>query len=398
MYILIAVVGIAGHSICMTLIMKKRLIKTPRFLILFCLSISDCTFSCNGIIGYMIAANIEKGEKCILLTKAGLFLGTIIFQMSCLLSVMLTINQFIAVSYGIMYRAFVTCKKIRRTVAIVSVGLVIINSMTFIDKSTISLNSNTKVTMSRYGINTTIMWMAIVGMTVNIINGNRISAKQIGRLPSHQRQMPYWRRRQQIRKEITIVTIITIIAQLPLGVMYPKHMIKLDPETDEKAMFFSRGLLFAFCAWNPWLYMLTLHELRNSIGNTLRKFNASNLFPKMPRKENCTHEKRQIKLISFQSIAEHADSRDVVSSMSSPQEVITSTERRDLSKTDDTRPLSKCIHRLLRRLWSFMSRKTMDYSLEHSSGRSQTIYTIQDVKLTAYRQLREYSRENYLKF
>ena len=303
-YISIAVVGITGHSICMNLILRKRLIKTPRFLILFCLSISDCTYNCTGIIVYLIAANMKGGRKCILLTEAGVFLGTIIFQMSSLVSVMLTLNQFIAISYGIMYQSIVTCKKIRRAVVVFGAGLVSANALIFLDRKTIAINANTNFRMSRFGLNTIIMWFSILSMTVTLIKGYRASEVQLNRLQSHQKQMPYWRRRKQIRKEITILTIITIIAQLPLGIMYPKLMVKVDPKRDEIVLFFARGLLFLFCAWNPWLYMLTLHELRKSIGKIMQKYNPLKFKLNTQRKGIHIVETRGINLITYRSITE----------------------------------------------------------------------------------------------
>ena len=116
-YCFIASFGSIGHLFCVTIILLKKMIKKPRFLIIACMSMFDILFNYDVLIGYALA-RLPINEACSVLSEMAIFIAQIVFQMSLILSMMMAFDQFIFISYGIIYQIIVTWQRVRNAVVI----------------------------------------------------------------------------------------------------------------------------------------------------------------------------------------------------------------------------------------------------------------------------------------
>ena len=260
----IAVIGSIGHVICLRMIKEKKLLKTPRFLIIACISLADLVFNATISIGYLIATQSLKGPLCIILSESGSLLTTIAFHMSLIMSALMAVDQLIAILYGLIYKTIVTWQRIKNVVAVALALSILVNLLTFFDTET-RVIIYLKMRKSRFLVHTLIVWLCVICMVASIAKGYSISREQMRKLNPEQMRLPYWLKRKQIRNEITILASIKVIFLLPLGLYYPKLLIAHNPKFDKYGLRSLRVLMLMFCSWNAVLYLVTFRELRQSV-------------------------------------------------------------------------------------------------------------------------------------
>ena len=262
-YAAIATVSCIGYYIVLKTMHSCRLFKKPHYLLLVFLSISDCSFVLVMSIFYAIITLLPIGELCNIITSSGQYLCHVAMHLSCCFSVALTINQFIAVRYGLRYQSIVTCTKMKLLAKIFVLVIAVINGMVLVDvKYVVVLHA--KMIRSRCLLSSTIMAVSGSIMLINLVYCNRVSRSQMKRLTTMEIGSPYWQHRRRIRKEVTIITSVVISVLLPQTIFYTKVHIRLDP-FDGIWLAATRAMLQLFCALNPYLYMFTLKPLKTKV-------------------------------------------------------------------------------------------------------------------------------------
>ena len=271
-YLIIALISCAGYTMMLKTMHRCHLLAKPRYLIIVFLSISDCAFVLVFNISYIILTFVPAGNTCHVVTEAAVFICTVAFYFSCLLSVGMTINQYIAVAHGLRYPMIVTQKRIKCAAAACLLVCAVANGLFLIDERQVII-LNTKMNRSRSLGNFLVVSVSGLVMLVNLVYSYHVSGQHIRRLSALELMSPYWKRRRQIRIEVTVITSVAISVLLPQSVLYLKSQIKQD-SFDEDWLAITRGLLQLFCALNPYLYMFTLHQLRKRL-----KQNVKSLLP-----------------------------------------------------------------------------------------------------------------------
>ena len=235
--------------------------KIPRFLIVACISMTDLVFCITMFVSYIIAAPYPEGTICEMVSESGAFFAHITFHMSLALSMLMSVNQLLTIHYGMIYNAIVTCHRVRIVIAVMLFFVTLINILALLDND-IRKVIHLKMRRSRIIVNTSMAWLCVLCMIINVAKGYQTSQEQMTKLPT---DLPYWSKRKRIRCEITTLSLIKVIVLVPLGVFYPKLMFINDPEVDKYTMRVARLLLLIFCTWNAVLYMTTFKELRKSV-------------------------------------------------------------------------------------------------------------------------------------
>ena len=267
-YTATAIISCVGYFIVLKTMHTCRLFKKPHFMLVVYLSISDCGFVTMSAVVYAIVTLLPTGEACKVITIVAVYVGHVLFYLSCCLSVGLTMNQFIAVRYGLRYQSIVTGKKIKILIGICVLVLAIINGLVLIDKTYIVI-LHTRMIRSRCLLNSLVLVGSSSIMMINLMYCNNVSQKQMKRLTPMEIVSPYWKHRRRIRTEVTIITSVVIAVLLPQAIFYTKVQIRHDP-FDAIWLAATRGMLQLFCALNPYLYLFTLKPLKKRISQKIK--------------------------------------------------------------------------------------------------------------------------------
>ena len=130
-FCLMAAIGSIGHIICLTIISRKKLMRTPRFLIVACISVTDLVFCITVSISYTVATQYHEGTACDIVSESGGFIAHITFHMSLMLSMLMSVNQLLAIQHGIIYNTIVTCHRIKMTVAATLIFIILVDISPF---------------------------------------------------------------------------------------------------------------------------------------------------------------------------------------------------------------------------------------------------------------------------
>ena len=264
-----ATISCIGYFIVLKILHSSKLFKKPHFLLIVYLSFSDCGYVLMSAIVYSALTLVHPGSSCDIVTRTAVYVAHVVFTVSCLLSVALTMNQFIAVKYGLRYESIVTVRKIKLLVMIFIFVSAIINGLVLIDESYVVI-LHTRMIRSRCLLNSMILVMSGGVMLINLIYCNKVSRHQMKRLTQMEIVSPYWRHRRRIRNEVTIITSVVIAVLLPQAIFYTKVQIRHD-HSDGKWLAATRGMLQLFCALNPYLYLFTLKPLKMRVSKEIRR-------------------------------------------------------------------------------------------------------------------------------
>ena len=269
-YAVIATISCFGYFIVLKVMKSCRLFKKPHYLLVAFLSFSDSGFVLIVTIFYSILTLFSAGTVCNIITGIAVYLGHVAIYLSCCLSVGLTINQFIAVSYGLRYQSIVTINRIKLLIKICIFVIAAINGMVLIDTDYIVI-LHTRMIRSRCWLSSMMFSVSGVLMMINLIYCNQISKRQMKRLTQLEIVSPYWQHRRRIRNEVTIITSVVISVLLPQAIFYIKVHVRHD-DFDGLWLAATRGMLQLFCALNPYLYLFTLKPLKKRLSKNIRKY------------------------------------------------------------------------------------------------------------------------------
>ena len=266
----LGIFSMIGYALLLKILLQKRLHKKLRFVILILPLAADSTYSLITMIVTVTLANTSAGLVC---TGAQLiinfFIGSV-FMLSCLFSVGLSINQYIAITYTLRYKAIVTKKRVKTVSGICIVSSIFVNILSFIDKKTYTIQN---ATVSRFSVfNRAILLTSCVTiMTGFLVYSGHVSNTQFRRMSTTVRKSPFWIRRKRIRNEVTIVTSVVIASLVPHGFLCLKVLVtkNIDTQFNYYLMYGSIISLTLFCMFNPYLYLFTLHELRKEVGKLM---------------------------------------------------------------------------------------------------------------------------------
>ena len=268
-YTAISIVCCLGYFLVLKIMHKCRLLNKPHYLLLVFLSISDCAYVISGNSFYLLLAFTPAGEMCTIITNIAVYIGHVVYYTSCCLSVMLTVNQFIAVKYGLRYHSIVTAKKIKKLTLTCILLCIVANALVLLDGKYFIIR-NTKMIRSRCILSFIVAMSGLI-MLINLIYCNRVSHYQMKRLLPAEINSPYWKHRRRIRAEVTIITSVVIFLIIPQGMFHAKIQIHRD-DFDDKYMAITRGMMKLSCALNSYLYLFTLNPLRKKVLKTLKYF------------------------------------------------------------------------------------------------------------------------------
>ena len=273
MYLVIGAFTAVGYFIMLRILIQKKLYKNKsRYLIVLYLSITDCTFTLAAAAFNLGHSLVSNGPVCIRASDAGFFIITTAFMLSCCLSAGLSLNQYVAVVSGLRYDAIATRKRIKTLTLFCLAMSAVAVGVGLIDKHTYPIEEY-HIKRPRAILSAIVLTTSIIIMTATLAFSSRVSKSHFRQMSLQSRRSRYWQRRQRIRKEVTILTSIVIASLVPHVVFSVK--ILLDENVDTKLNYYlmntARGAALLFSALNPYLYLLTLHELRREIVRRFRQ-------------------------------------------------------------------------------------------------------------------------------
>ena len=267
----LGIFNMIGSILLLKILLQKKLYKKVRFIILILQLAAGSTYSFITMIVTVTLAKTSAGPVCRRAQMVIIFFIGSVFMLSCLFSVGLSIDQYIAITYTLRYKAIVTRKRVKTLAVICTVSTVFVNMLSFLDKKTYTIHT---AMVSRFKVisRAILLTSCVTIMTAFLLYSRHISNNQFKRMSTTVRKSPFWVRRKRIQNEVTVVTSVVIASLVPHGFLCLKVLVEKNIDTQFNYYFMYSAIisLKLFCMLNPYLYLFTLHELRKEMGKLIK--------------------------------------------------------------------------------------------------------------------------------
>ena len=269
-YLVLLLPTIALHSVIMTLINKKNLLQTNRYLIIASISLFDCCYCIFSLplvirtlsLGYMVNDVIQE----ILST---LVFGAFLTSMMC--TCLLTIDRYAAVLYALRYHKIINKRRLLTAVIFFwTLSLILIILCKCLEKAKYFNDTpfrfGVAVVIILYSAVTTVCTLSIAVYTIIIrtkhVEDIRNTNKRFG-VDAERLNLLY-----RVKRSLIDTIKLNILTVLCIGIISIFLILKTWYQSDIVEHYIS--LLIYICS-NPYVYVLTQSELRKEIKRLICK-------------------------------------------------------------------------------------------------------------------------------